>query len=662
MAQTEEERLRLELELLELEEEELRLSGDNKELTPAEQFVRSGNPVTKWGQTFNQAFNISDEMLAADARLQNLLRKEGDKLDPKAIAQAERERVAQARSEHPFRTGLAEAGATLPLAVIPGASGATTAARMGNAAKMGAAYGAAAGAGSGETLGQRLGNAGEGAGYGAVTGAGIQGVGEKVAAPLVRQAGRGVKSAVRAITGKAAPTTPVQQRAAKQVADMAQREGIFADLGPGSKDQRIYDLLPSGGSERLRQAATRSPEARRALDVRGEELARGQQERLLSKVDDAIGVNLDDYVAETAAIAAGKKSAGKAYEKFYAQPGISATELQGFLKRPTFRKALKNMLDEADDLGEDGLRDYFIVENGEASLKTGVEVSPQVLDRVKQQLDDLVTGAYKTTREDGPALARRYRTLRNDFREFLDEQYPNVYKTARDEFAGPARRQELMELGSRVLREDSDDIANEVAKMTGDELKAFRVGVVKAIQNETGKVKSGRFGKPGDASERLLGTSNKERIIKAAFGDEETFNKFMQSAVDDSRLMKSFDKANPSTGLETPIADAAKDVAGLGRAVVADTMGGGSGIATATNLFGTFSKAVRSGKVDPALEAEVAKILLSEPKAIMDINDPLARELARRAAMRYAAEQTLRAAPVSGAMGGRLATDRPEAQ
>ncbi len=87
-------------------------------------------------------------------------------------------------------------------------------------------------------------------------------------------------------------------------------------------------------------------------------------------------------------------------------------------------------------------------------------------------------------------------------------------------------------------------------------------------------------------------------------------------------------------------------------------MAGGGGAATGTKLLGIFTRQAQKGKVNPELEAAVAELLLQKPEMLTDITNPLARELAARDAKKHAAQQALRLAPVSGAAGGRLATDQ----
>lgn len=401
---------------------------------------------------------------------------------------------------------------------------------------------------------------------------------------------------------------------------------------------RIYDILDGSGQARLRQAAMKSPQAKAMVEARGRDLAQSQQGNLQDAVGKTLGARADDYMKEIADAESGMRAAGKAYKAFYGDKGFPRQALDSFFDDDNFRNAANAAVKSARSR-----------EGVSFSLDDDF-MSPQVVDRIKRSLDEKIRTAV---RQGDQTEIGDLSALRNRFVNQVDEFYGDTYKAARSEFAGPARRRELIERGTKALKDDGDDLSAEIAHLTGDELQAVKIGIAKAIQKEAGKAKSGKFGKPGDAAARLLDTPNKEKTVRAAFGDDASFERFLGMAETQSRQLKNFDRANPATGLERPLTEAAGDMKSLATSAAIDVAGGG-GVSTSANLMKRFGDMVTKSKVDPNVEREVAELLLASPEMVSELSNPLAVEMAKRAAKKRAAELMLRGAPITGAQGGRL--------
>jgi hypothetical protein len=193
----------------------------------------------------------------------------------------------------------------------------------------------------------------------------------------------------------------------------------------------------------------------------------------VAKATGDIGVGQDDYDAGGAlrdtlqarkdALVADRKAASAASRAaFEAEPPMSVKKLEGFLQRPSFRRALIQAGAGVKDEGGNPTVRYWDVEgagaptaNGETVPGVRMRVSalpPEVLDRVKGHLDDAVNEA--------PAGSRAQRTatiLRDQFKGLLDEQYPNTYPKTREDYAANSRPLDPLETGATGKVLDSEN-------------------------------------------------------------------------------------------------------------------------------------------------------------------------------------------------------------
>jgi hypothetical protein len=193
----------------------------------------------------------------------------------------------------------------------------------------------------------------------------------------------------------------------------------------------------------------------------------------VAKATGDIGVGSDDYdaggmlrdslQARKDALVADRSAASQASRQaFEAEPPMSVQKLDGFLQRPGFRRALIEVGKGVKDEGNNPTVRYWDVEDAGAPNNVGDSVPgvrirvqalpPEVLDRIKGQLDDAVSEA--------PAGSRAQRSatiLRNQFRDLLDEQYPNTYPKTREDYATGSRPLDSLETGPTAKVLDSEN-------------------------------------------------------------------------------------------------------------------------------------------------------------------------------------------------------------
>jgi hypothetical protein len=221
-----------------------------------------------------------------------------------------------------------------------------------------------------------------------------------------------------------------------------------------------------------------------ASPTRGEITAAEDATR--SAVDD-IGGGMDDYTAGGAireglqarkdALRAGRNViADKAYDAFRAEDPMPVERLGGFLNRPSFRRAMRDAGSSVLDEGARPLTEFWSVENAGAANPEnapGIQIKvpalpPDVLDRIKGQLDDTVGAA-----RPGSRAQRTAKILRDDFVGLLDEHYPNTYPKTRADYADASRPLDPLETGpsGRVL-DSTMSFGNRIYSMPQDKVAA----------------------------------------------------------------------------------------------------------------------------------------------------------------------------------------------
>lgn len=146
---------------------------------------------------------------------------------------------------------------------------------------------------------------------------------------------------------------------------------------------------------------------------------------------------------------------------------------------------------------------------------------PDVLriDYIKRGWDDIISNLYKNGAKQ---QASAYVRLKNKILDFVDSQVPE-YKQARGIWAGASQIEEAQNVGRDIFTTPYEDIAENIRRMGESEKRAFKLGVAEAVKD---KVESAA--ETHDAVKRLLASTKNRERIRAAFDNDEAFNKFMK--------------------------------------------------------------------------------------------------------------------------------------
>lgn len=655
---------------------------------------RSRGAVGGYNDRLLGAFGLNDQAAGLSASVQN--RFFGGDLDPDTVAQVTRDETRRQIEEQPLRRGLEEGVATLPLAVLgPQRLATTTLGRIGQAGAWGAPFGALAGYGNADE-GPRWQGALAGGAAGAITGTGLGGVFEGAGA-VVPHLGRGARRVGQAFGlfgGSAAARKEASRRAANTVQQRAQQEVMAAaragNVTPdqvrarfeqsrqtGVDDPFLFELLGPEGLDRLRTAGVNSPRARQMIEQALARANQKQQQVIQRQAERGLGRSAADFGDEMTMTAAQMAEAGKAYAPFYDLPGLEPQQIETFVGRPTFRRALRDAVDSAADRNEDISRYIRVDNDGNITFAGGDEgfIPTRVLDYVKQELDTMVNDA-RTAFQRGTGRRRDYANavnVRNEYRDFLDSIYSaeNIpeaqrYSTVRGRYAGPARRQEILQRGRDAMREDADETLDFVADLNPDEMSAFRAGVARGIADELERVRDGVVGNANDAAARIAGQPRQRRAIEAAFGVEgrEAAEQFVLDLASSSSRFRELSRARPSAHSDTAYlqrgADNRDNYADLVGGMALDAQTGSPGLATAAaagrrgvNAVGRFiSQRVNNRQPNVEMETEVARLLLSNPDKYLVNVDPLTRAALEREAQFVVSSSLLMSRPAATAAGG----------
>ncbi len=148
---------------------------------------------------------------------------------------------------------------------------------------------------------------------------------------------------------------------------------------------------------------------------------------------------------------------------------------------------------------------------------------PDVLriDYVKRAYDDIIGAQLRNAGKK--QLSRADITIRNKLLDLVDEQVPE-FKQARGIWAGAEQLKSASELGREAFKQDADELADIVKRYGDSEKQAFRYGLAQALRDQI----EGTSSSTSDAARRLAGSAKSQRIIKAAFGNNDEFARFMK--------------------------------------------------------------------------------------------------------------------------------------
>jgi len=510
-----------------------RLSGANVDANALESRLRglrapggsqpSQPPQQGWGPYINNlgrmaaqgvTFGFADELAAgADAALGtagDVLRGQPTDFSGRYARNldAERAQTREFRDQYPVAATASELGGAvtggLGAARVlprvfgvagPSATGVRGAVQLaGQGARAGAAGGALSGFGDSEGgLENRLSGAAQGGTLGAVAG----GILPPIAAGVARGAGMvagpianvmGLRNAERAGMG--------------QLLRAFERDGISLEdagrryqqwVNDGARPETLVDL----GGENVRAFAQRLVNvpgaSRQAGRAAVEERTMGQADRVGGDVARNFGASGRDFYPTLDALDTARRTAAQpAYERAYARDFVPNERIMGWLERPAMRDAARRAYAIAANEGRDPMALGLQI-NAAGDVTYTRAPSMQTLDYIKRGLDDVVEQFRDrvTGRLHLDESGRAINNLRAEYVRELCTLNPD-YAEALDAWAGPTQLRDAMARGRNIFSPDAEVTAATVRRMSGGERDAFRIGLVRAIEDRIGSTTDGR--------------------------------------------------------------------------------------------------------------------------------------------------------------------------
>jgi hypothetical protein len=499
--------------------------------------------------------------------------------------------------------------------------------RMAQAGASGVGYGLIGGAGSstGEDISQIT--------QDALTSAAIGGVLGPVTQPVMGVLGAGGRQIAARVSDTAASRYAQQKVAEALLRDtppdllqsaLTMSQARMGKLGP---EARIADVGGANVRGLLDTIATLPGETKQALERAIRERQAGRAGRLVSAADEALGVQGAQF-----------------QQSLDAFNTIRMTEARPFYQRIENASVLVddnllNLLQKSRDL-QGGAETLFRRQTGQeinlGNLKKGDVVPMTVLDTVKQSLYD----AAQTAKQSGSGnQARAIDDIRVNLTSFLVEKSPKLggksaYQQALEKWAGPSQMMGAAELGRKAMTDDIIDFRQELSRLSGSEIDAFRIGALQALRQKTGT-------EAGQTSllKMWKEPATQERL-KAVF--ENDYRKFASAVAQEARL-KPFESAG--RGSQT-----AARLAGMSDLDIAPAMAAGQSVASG-NVPGMITSAANlasSVRTPEPVRNQMGQILLSRDQ--QRLND-LMMELERQGRDRA------RAAGLGGFTGGAIGSN-----
>jgi GNAT superfamily N-acetyltransferase len=292
------------------------------------------------------------------------------------------------------------------------------------------------------------------------------------------------------------------------------------------------------------------------------------------------------------------------------------------------------------------------------------EVSPEVFDAIKRRMDRLISdaegGAQRNT-----AASRPLRALRSRFLAFADEVFPN-YAPARAEGQLRLSAREALIEGRQIFRTENvrnpEEIAARVAQMTPEQLRRFRQGVARGVVDQMNTAPRNVIEAGGQVVEsgsrdaanpilRFWNRADRQEALRAAFGNEETFLRFVRRINIEGDRAADFRRMSPTTqgsptqrnAIATGLSDGTRMVADLGEAASGNPIG---------PILRRITEFASGDRTPAQIEREIQRILWASPE---DIAPQLLSVLERRGVITAAQAASLEnarmlAAPATNAL------------
>jgi hypothetical protein len=209
------------------------------------------------------------------------------------------------------------------------------------------------------------------------------------------------------------------------------------------------------------------------------------------------------------------------------------------------------------------------------------------LDALKQGLDQKLS-SREALHQDGSLtpLGAAYEALRNKLVPALDAATMNpatgksIYAQAREAFSNPSKLIDAANAGKLAINRDEASIVNTMAGMSANEMQAFRIGAFEGL-----RTKLGTQGGQTNVMNMWKEPATQEKL-KAVFGDLRSYREFASSVAKEAQLKR---LQSVGTGSQT-----AARQAGMGDLDLAALTEAGGGIAAAKS--GNLLSALGSAK------------------------------------------------------------------
>lgn len=410
--------------------------------------------------------------------------------------------------------------------------GANMLARAGRGAFTGAGMGAAYGAGNAEGGAvDRLEGAGRGAAVGGVVGG--------VATPAVELVGKGAQVVADQTINRFGQGP--QRAATRKIIEALQADGLTPDqavarvnqLGPqaalmdaGPNAQALARAVytqPGQGKTVVGDFLRTRQEGTRAADAT---LQGGQINRVTQSIDDLIPGNARD-------VRQGVQSARKAFGKSYEAAKNQTDDLVDVL--PVVKS-----LDDEIDVSKGGIKSalervktFLVDKNGNP------EISVDSLHQAKMAIDDLMSGEARMSM--GNVAKSRIRSYQDKLVDAIESagEAGRMYREARRGTAAAWRINDALDTGEQFMLKrafpSADDMADAIKSMRPEEVDAFRTGAAQALKSKLGDMNTRT-----DVTKKLMDIPNLEQKIKAAFGDNATFKKYIDKLTAERQMFDTY--------------------------------------------------------------------------------------------------------------------------
>jgi len=499
--------------------------------------------------------------------------------------------------------------------------------RMAQAGASGVGYGAVGGIGSstGEDMGQ--------IGQDALTSAAIGGVLGPVTQPVMGVLGAVGRQGMARVSDTAASRYAQQKVAEALLRDtppdllqsaLTMSQARMGKLGP---EARIADVGGANVRGLLDTLATLPGETKQTLERAIRERQAGRAGRLVSAADEALGAQGAQFQQSLDAFNAMRQTESRPFYQAIENASVTVDD------------NLLNLLQRSRDL-QGGAETLFRRQTGQeinlGNLAKGDVVPMTVLDSVKQSLYD----AAQSAKQSGSGnQARAIDDIRVNLTSFLVDKSPKIggqsaYQQALEKWAGPSQMMDAAELGRKAMTGDIVNFRQELSRLSGSEIDAFRIGALQSLRQKTGT-------EAGQTSllKMWKEPATQERL-KAVFDND--YRKFASAVAQEARL-KGLESAG--RGSQT-----AARLAGMSDLDIAPAMAAGQSVASG-NVPGMITSAAnlasRVGTPEP-VRNQMGQILLSrEAQTLNDLMMQLRRQ----------GEARSRAAGYGGFTGGTIGSN-----